>query len=64
MKTEQEYKDKFLNLETLYCSLVGNLYPSIVYNEIVELYNEYKSLYPNGKELSIPTPPNDYGYVK
>jgi len=41
MKTKEEIKIEYLRLRNVYLGMVGSLYPSIVYKELLQLVEEY-----------------------
>lgn len=56
-------KEEIINLKKdVYDNLVGNLYPSIVYNSLMKMYEEYVDLGGSINDLPFVPAPNFEGY--
>ena len=56
-------KEEYINLKKdVYDNLVGNLYPSIVYNSLMLIRKEYVELGGNAWDLPSTKPPYADGY--
>jgi hypothetical protein len=63
MTRHEELKDKYMRLREAYFQLVGNLYPGIVYEQLLDLQREYVQA--GGKETLPPvSPPTASGYIR
>lgn len=40
----EELKAEYLKLKALYESMVGNLYPSIVYQQLIDIRDKYRAI--------------------
>jgi len=64
MKTPEQIKEEFLGLRETYYTLIGGLYPSMVYNELMKLRKEFfdSGGIDDGKTWYV-RPPDKWGHV-
>lgn len=57
MLSQEEIKDAYMNMREMYHQLVGRMFPSVVYRDLMELAEAYVGVLPAVR------PPNRSGYV-